>query len=158
MNLRGNIDKLEVGRLAWHPSRDRSKQRRASELAQFIHQWSRISEHGSSGRDRAHTVLAITGQKHSCTSWYPGHQPESDPSDCRHQCCACENVSEIPLWINGQPLSHEYDWACKSLSVEAAAWRHLVLEEGQRHKDGEGRAAAFLDMTKYFEEVQLGHV
>ena len=41
-----------------------------------------------------------------------------------------------------------YDWACKGRSAEMAAWRQLVLEEGQDDKPGMGRATAPLDVTK----------
>ena len=34
------------------------------------------------------------------------------------------------------------DWACKGRSAEMAAWQHLVLEEGQDDKPGQGHGAA----------------
>ena len=44
------------------------------------------------------------------------------------------------------------DWARKGRSAEALAWRHLMLEQGQRRKHGEGRATAFFE---FFEQVAL---
>ena len=43
-----------------------------------------------------------------------------------------------------------YDWACKGRSAEMAAWRQLVLEEGQDDRPGMDRATAQLDVTKLF--------
>ena len=54
--------------------------------------------------------------------------------------------------------SRPSDLACKGRSPEMAAWRYLVLEEGQIDEPGIGRATALLDMTKCFAQVVLWHV